>query len=239
AVNLIPQEIAEATKLRAIKMTALFAVLIAVGVMVGAYVLALGAKQLAKNGLDDAITDQTTAIAERDAQKTVFDDLSTYESQAWTLGQIGYGDIAVQDLVSSVLNAAEDGTTFEKVVYFGPTATGSGMRNNSDTAIPGMGTIEFKGWTESYETTTALAAAVEALPGLEQVLVTSETYTDGTGSVVWEFNGTATVTMSALTGRFIDDGSTVEVDPESLDAEETAPAPLPSLSPSPAATEED
>ncbi|GMA37705.1 hypothetical protein GCM10025876_39090 [Demequina litorisediminis] len=45
AVNLIPQEIAEATKMRAVKMTALFAVLIAVGVMVGAYVLALGAKQ--------------------------------------------------------------------------------------------------------------------------------------------------------------------------------------------------
>ncbi|MFV0284876.1 MAG: hypothetical protein ACK5IM_00625, partial [Demequina sp.] len=138
AVNLIPQEIAEATKLRAIKMTALFAVLIAVGVMVGAYVLALGAKQLAKNGLDDAITDQTTAIAERDAQKTVFDDLSTYESQAWTLGQIGYGDIAVQDLVTSVLSAAEDGTTFEIVVYYGPTETGSGLRNTSETAIPGM-----------------------------------------------------------------------------------------------------
>ncbi|GMA33807.1 hypothetical protein [Demequina litorisediminis] len=141
--------------------------------------------------------------------------------------------------MASVLSAAESGTTFQKVVYYGPTATGSGLRNTSETAIPGMGTIDFSGWTESYETTTALAAAVEALPGLEQVLVTSETYVDASGAVVWEFNGTATVTMSALTGRFIDDGSTVEIDPEALDAEETAPAPLPSLSPSPAATEED
>ncbi|MDE0573048.1 hypothetical protein ON058_06440 [Demequina sp. B12] len=233
SVNLIPQEIAEATKMRAVKFTAMFAVLIAVGVMVAGYVLALGAKQVAKSGLEDAIDEQRLALASRDSQVETYDALVEYESDAWTLGQIGYGDVDIANLVFSFLEVDTDETAIVGLTYTGPSAAGFSQVNGSDTMVPGVGTIEFSAQTESYEEATALATRIEALPGLEQVTILTESYSTPDGALVWLVNGNVSIVESALTERFIDDEGFVVVDPNAaLSTDEPAAAPAPSPSPS-------
>ena len=69
SVNLIPSEIAERTKMRMVRITALVAVLIAIGVVLAAYVITLGATQVAKSGLDDAIENLALCVGEERLQR--------------------------------------------------------------------------------------------------------------------------------------------------------------------------
>lgn len=233
SVNLIPQEIAEKTKLRAARVAALAAVLIAVGVVAAGFLLALGGKQLAKSDLDDALAAQSTALSDRDAMRETYDALETYESYAWTLAQFGYGDIDLANLLYNLLETDDDTTAIVGVEYVGPSHEGVPATGPSDALVEGAGYFQFRAQTESYEDATALAQRVEDVPGLEQVTILAESYNTPDGPVVWEVLGTVGIVDSALTGRFLFEDGLVKVDTDAVFAEEEPATPEPSPTPSP------
>ncbi|WP_062073081.1 hypothetical protein [Demequina sediminicola] len=240
SVNLIPKEIAEATKMRTIKVTALFAVLVAVGVMVAVYVLALGATQLAKSSLNDAVSEETDVINTRDQQVTVYEDYVSQEEDAWTLGQIGYGETKLSALTFGIANALGDNDRLLSLSFYGPTAEGFDQRNLTATTSFGVGSIAATVNSESYEAATEAIAAIEAVAGVTDVVGTVESYATASGVVVWETEITATVTENALTGRFIDPESTIGVDPSDVLSDvEVEAEPEDEPSPEPSASEEE
>src|SRR6187431_2806327 len=111
-VNLVPKDIAERRKVRAVRFAATVAVLIALGVVVVLYLGALGAKAAANNDLNNTLADQADAIAARYAKATVYTDMVTREQQVYALSQAGYGEIDYAAYTSALMSAANGKATF-------------------------------------------------------------------------------------------------------------------------------
>ncbi|WP_062133645.1 hypothetical protein [Demequina aestuarii] len=241
-VNLVPKEFAEKRAMRAVQVTALFVVLIALGVVVLGYVLALGAKQLAQNDLDDARTAQTEAIAARDAKADVHAAYVQQEIEEFTLAQIGYGEVLYSSFASTVLSTANDSSNFDVLTFSGPSALGLQSLSGDPIFGGGIGSVEFTARTDSYEEATALIGRLEEAPGLAQVRGVAEVYEAAGGNAYWRVEGNAVVTATPLTMRLVPvDGltgidPTLFADPEFEPEEE--PVSLPSLSPEPTTEEE-
>ncbi|GIG54620.1 hypothetical protein [Demequina activiva] len=242
AVNLIPKDIAEKRALRAVQVTALFAVLIAIGVVAVAWFLAWGARGLAQDNVDDAVAAEAEAIAERDAKVVVYEAYREREEQEFGLAQVGYGEIAYSALSSSILATADEDTSFDSVAFFGPSAQGLGNVIVDPVVGGGVGTVEFISRALSLEDANAHLERIEALPGIANVSATTEAYgTDG-ADVFWLVTGRAVLTEGVLTGRLVPEDSVtgisvgeviVAVDPG------VAPSPEPSAEPSPSAAAEE
>lgn len=240
SVNLLPRDIAEKRKLRAVQLLALMMILIAVGVVVVGYVLALGAKQLANGDRDDALASQTAAISERDAKAPVYDAYRSREVQEYTLAQIGIGEMDYNDLSAAVFDAVDDNTSLASVVFVGPNAQGFAGLPEDPVSGGGVGHIEFDGRATSPQEADALATRLEAIPGIANVTISTTAYsTDGPNTFV-TMNGTAVVTDLRLTSRLLPQDGVTAIDPSSIPADGGAlPAPSPSPAPSAAPTEGD
>lgn len=236
-VNLIPKELAEKRAMRAVQVTALFAVLIAVGLIVVGYVLALGAKTLAQNELEDARSEQSQALEARDAKVTVYDNALVREQQEYTLAQIGYGEVDYSQLSASVLATANADSSFDEVHFLGPSALGLGSVQEGFYG-GGVGSVEFVARTSSSEEATALIARLEAVPGIAKARGTAEEYVDDGGSTYWGVTGSALITDVRLTGRILPEEGITGIEPAVIAGGETAAIPTPEPSPTAEPSEE-
>lgn len=211
-VNLLPKDYAEKRKMRAVQVTALFAVLIALGVMVLGYFAAVGAKQLAVGELDDKRRDQALALESRDAKAHVYTDYLQQEQQEFTLAQVGYGEVLYSQFAPGVLAQADDETNFESLEFFGPSALGLGGVTTDPVFGGGVGTVQFAARTDTLEAANGLISRLELVPGLARVWGQTEQYTSDTDTVYYLVEGSAVITPRALTLRLMPDGLT-EIDP--------------------------
>lgn len=232
-VNLVPKEFAEKRAMRAVQVTALVAVLIALAVIVLGYVLSLGAKQLAQNDLEDARADQTTTLQERDEKVTVYFNAVVREQQEYTLAQVGYGEIDYGQLSVAVLATANDESSFNLLHFMGPSALGLGSPQEGFYG-GGVGSVEFEARASSIAEATELIARIEAVPGIAKARGTAEQYATERGDTYWTVTGSAVVTDLRLTGRVVPDEGIAGLDPARI--AEGGPAPSPSPTPSPVAS---
>ena len=245
AVNLVPRDIAEKRKMRAVQFTALLAVLIAVGVVAAVYVIALGTKGLADNSLADARAQQAQAIAERDAKAPTYVAFVEQEREEFTLAQIGYGEINYADLETAILSMADDETSFDSLQISGPSAAGFGSISTDPVFGGGVGSFQFTARALSIEGATALLQRIETIPGVAHVEATSEQYSVEGADEYWSVGGAGIITDLRLTQRLIPVGGVTGVSGVTVGGAlggDTAVVPEPepeaSVSPSPTAEEE-
>lgn len=242
SVNLLPKDIAEKRKMRAVQFTALLAVLIAIAVVVVGYVIGLGAKQLAQNDLNEKRDLQTAAIAERDAKASVYDDYLTQEREEFTLAQIGYGEILYSQYAPGILTQADEQTSFETLKFLGPSALGLGGVSDDPVFGGGIGTVAFEVRAESVEAATAIIARLETVPGLARVWGHTEVYESEGGEPYWFVEGSALITPTPLTLRLVPQDGLTGIDPTLFANPDYDPEadqePLPQVSPDATAPEE-
>ncbi|WP_062295575.1 hypothetical protein [Demequina maris] len=238
-VNLIPVEIAERKKMRAVITAAVMAVIVAAALVAVAFGAALVAKIAVEADRDTAAQDEATALVERDAKTQVYYDVLAREQEEFTLAQIGYGEIDQADLAASIQQTANDDTSFEVIHVVGPNAQGIvEAGGDGDVYGTGIGTVEFTARATTLETATALLRRLENVPGLANVRGATESIgSDGAGNY-WQIEGTAVLTDLLLTNRLIptegiSDVAGVLAPIVEPDAEASA-----SPSPEPTATEE-
>jgi hypothetical protein len=239
SVNLVPKDVQDRRKLRAVQFTAGLAVLLAIGAVVLGFLVALGAQAAANSSLADAVARQDAAIAERDAKAPVYDAYVSREEQEFALSQAGFGEINMSQYVMAIGNTAADGkTNFVEIKVHGPSALGFGGSEPDALFGTGVGTIEFTARSVSAIEASRFIARLEAVPGVASVKAVTEEYFDEGGTVYWEIRGTALVTQNVLTMRIIPTETVTGLDALTLvrtqdtDTPGVAPTPEPSASPS-------
>ncbi|MFW7415190.1 hypothetical protein [Demequina sp. SO4-18] len=235
-VNLLPREFAEKRQMRAVQVAALLAVLIAIGVIVAGYVLALGAKSMAQNDLESARGDQQVALAERDGKVAVHTNTLMREEQEYTLAQIGFGEIDYGQLSAAVLSTANTEASFDSIQFLGPSALGLGSPQEGFYG-GGVGALTFEARTTSYADATDLIARIESVPGIAKARGTAEQYADDGGATYWGVSGSALITELRLTGRLVPEEGITGLDPTRIAGAGGEPVePTPTPEPTPAAT---
>ncbi|MDN4489391.1 hypothetical protein QQX13_00940 [Demequina sp. SYSU T00068] len=245
-VNLIPADIAERKKMRAVRTTAIFVVLIAVGAVVVAFLLALAARGVAQLDLDNASNDQEVAIAERDGKAQVYTDALQREREEYTLAQIGFGEIDYAQLTAQIQSTRSDTASFDSIYYHGPTADSLGSGPRDDIYGASVGTFEFVARAESQNSASALLRRLEELPGIANVRGVAESFATDDAVDYWEVSGTGSITAKWLTLRLVPQEGFSGVDAvtvvESQESQEgtslEAPSATPEPSVSPSAAEE-
>ncbi|MDN4486705.1 hypothetical protein QQX10_00825 [Demequina sp. SYSU T00039] len=238
-VNLIPADIAERKKMRAVRTTAVIVVLIAVGAVVVAFLLALAARGVAQLDLDNASRDQEAAIAERDGKAQVYTDALQREREEYTLAQIGFGEIDYAQLTAQIQATRSDTASFDSILVHGPTADTLGAGPRDDLYGGAVGTFEFEARAESQASASALLRRLEAIPGIADVRGVTEAFATEGGVDYWEVSGTGSITAKWLTLRLVPEDGFAGVDAvtvvEAQDTDEESPLTAPSATPSPSA----
>lgn len=239
SVNLVPKDIQERRKMRAVQLTAVVAVLIAIGAVLLAFLTAIGTQAAAKSGLDNALARQNEAIGQRDGKVNVYTAYATREAQEFALAQAGFGEIDYSQFATAFANAASDGkTSFETIAYFGPSALGFGGSDQDPLFGTGVGSIQFTARAVSTVEATRLIKRLEALPGVASVRATTESFQSNSGETFWMVDGVAIITPSVLTMRIVPEETVTGVDAmvmvatQGSDAPGVAPTPAPSAAPS-------
>ncbi|MFW2514317.1 hypothetical protein ACNI3K_11115 [Demequina sp. SO4-13] len=239
-VNLLPREFAEKRQMRAVQFTALFAVLIAIALIVAGYVLALGAKQMAQNDLEDTRREQTLALEDRDSKVSVYSEYVLREQQEYALAQVAVGEMDYEQLAAAVLATHNNETSFDSITINGPSALGMGSTQEGFYG-GGVGALNFVARAESYADATALIARLEEVPGIAKVRGSIEQYSADGAVSFWQLEGEGLVTDLRLTGRLVPSDGITGVDAFSVAADSAAeeePNTTPSPEPTPVPTEE-
>lgn len=235
-VNLIPVEIAERKKMRAVTSMALLVVAAALVVVVLGFLGALALKAAAQGEYDEASSAEAAAVAERDGKASVYDAVAQREMEEYALAQIGSGEIDYAEFTASIQQVFED-AVLDTLTISGPTATGAGDgEGDSQLYGQGVGRVNFSARTASLETATALVDALEAVPGIANVRSQTDAFAGGDGELYWAISGVGTITPSVLTGRLVPEESVSGVGQLLAPAPSVSASPTPE--PSPATTEE-
>ena len=240
SVNLIPKEIAERKKMRAVRLMAGLALVVAAGVVVLGYLSVLGIKAVAQSDLDDAEQAQLTSLGARDAMVPVYYDYLAREQQEFALAQAGWGEVTYADLATAVANTATSpASSFDSITFTGPSALGIGGALGDQLFGYGVGILDFEARASSAAEASQLISRIEAVPGIAGVRAQSESFGDDSGTVHWKISGTAVMGYNTLTKRFIaeDDLTGINIlgfataasggDANAVPSEEPTPSPEP------------
>lgn len=239
SVNLVPKEIAERKKLRAVQLLAVVAVLVALGLIVVGYLGALGARELARSDLQDAFDAQVQAFEARDQRVSVFDAYVNREVSEYTMSQVGWGEIDMSQFIVAIANQASGkASSFKTITVLPPSALGAAVQGQDPVFGNGVGAVNFVATASSAEEATKLIGRIEAVPGVASVRATAEEMTTEDNELVWSVEGTALITPNALTMRLVPSDSLTGLTGESI-LQALQGTPVPSASPSPEATESD
>jgi hypothetical protein len=235
-VNLVPREIGDRRKMRAIQTfaalaVAAFVVLIAI-VFVGAY----AARSVAEGALEDAFKDEQAAIEARDAKRGVYDDYIAQETRELTLLQVGWAEIDYSALSTSILATEDADTAFTELEFFGPSADGIGGGETHPLWGGGVGRFDFVAQTRTYAQAIALVDRIEAVPGVAKVVATQQVYEAEPPTVTWQVTGTGILTPLALTNRLVPVDGIISASSRDLILSDVGAAP--STEPSEAPTED-
>lgn len=243
SVNLVPKDIQERRKMRAVRTLAIVVVLIAIGAVAVGYIAALGAHALAQSNLNDKVAQQTEALNKRDSYAGVHTAYATRETQEFALTQIGWGEVDMSSFIAAIASQADGkDASFVSITVLGPNAMGPGSGVQDLLFGASVGTVHFSATTSSSAQASSLLARLEATPGLAAVRGNAERIATIKDGVYWTVEGTALITPNALTGRLFPEESVVGLVPDSvldtlLRDPNAEPSPEPSASPSPEATE--
>ncbi|WP_152659418.1 hypothetical protein [Demequina salsinemoris] len=223
--------------MRAVITTAVFTVLIALGVVVALWLLALGWKAAASSSRDSAAEEELVAVAERDAKSQVYYDVVERESEEFTLAQIAYGEIDQAQFTAVIQSVANDETSFDTIAILGPNAVGLGGEESEGGIYgSGIGLVTFTARATSLDEATALIDRLDAVPGLANVRYDTEAYQLDGADAYYGVTGKATLTGTLLTHRLIPESTLSDL------SNVVAPGvvvPSPSASPTPSATSEE
>ncbi len=239
SVNLVPQEIAERKKMRAVQLLAVVVVLIALGLVVIGYLGALGAKELARSDLQDAFNAQVDAFDARDERLPVFGAYVQREVSEYTMAQVGWGEIDMAQFVVAIANQASGKqSSFTTIMVVPPSALGASAEGQDPVFGNGVGVIRFSATASSAEEATKLIKRIEAVAGVASVRAVSEEASTNGEDPLWNVEGTALITPSALTMRLVPADSLTGLTGEAI-LRTLQGLPEPSASPSPEADEAD
>ncbi|WP_291378280.1 hypothetical protein [Demequina sp.] len=204
SVNLVPKEIAERKTMRAVRLVAIVALLVTLGVVALGYLTALGVKAVAQRELDDAATEQYSTLVKRDKMVPVYFDYVEREQQELALAQAGWAEVSYSDLAFAFANTATGATSsFESISLTGPNAVGVPGPSGDLLVGNGVGLVMFEARASSPAQASELIARMEAVPGIAGVRASSESFTGVSGEIYWRISGTAVITETALTNRFL------------------------------------
>lgn len=217
SVNLVPKEIAERKKMRAVRMVAIVALLATVALVVLGYLSALGMKAVAQRDLNDAAKQQYSAIETRDKNVPVYLSYVQREQQELALSQAGWAEIEYSNLTSAVANTANSkDANFDSLSFVGPSALGVPGPSGDLLFGNGVGLVTFEAYAKSPTAASDLIARIEAVPGVGAVRANSEAYGGVLEETYWKVSGSAVITTNALTNRFLADNELTGIDVLSL-----------------------
>lgn len=238
-VNLIPSEIAERKKMRAVVTTAVVVVAIAVAVVALGFATAFVAKLTVESDRDAAMQDEAAAVAGRDGKAPVYDDVRAREQQEFTLAQVGFGEIDYAQLAASIQGTANADTSFDEIVLTGPNGEGIPVEAVEGAAFgPGVGTLEFLARATSLEAANDLISRLEAVPGLANVRGMTDSVGSDGAETYWQVEGTAALTDLLLTDRLLPTGGISGVGDVLAPIVEPSPDASATPSPEPTSAEE-
>lgn len=243
SVNLVPKDIQERRKMRAVRFAAGVAVLIAIGLVVIAFLGALGAKAAAQSGLNDASAQQDEALQKRDSKAPVYDSYVAREQEEYALAQVGYGEIDYSQFATSITNTAtNDKSSFVELHMLPPSPTGLGANSTDPLFGTSVGSFTFVANSLDAAEARKLVARIDAVPGVASIHATAQKYTNDSNQIFWQIKGSGVITPVVLTMRIIPEDSVTGIDVltmvDSQDTDTPGVAPTPAPSPAPSASSE-
>ncbi|MCB2411672.1 hypothetical protein LGT39_02270 [Demequina sp. TTPB684] len=226
-VNLVPREIGDRRKMRAVQTFAALAVAAFVALMAIVFVGAYAARSVAEGALDDAFSDEEAALAERDAKRGVYDDYIAQETREMTLLQVGWAEIDYSALATSLLATQDAETSFAELHFYGPSADGIGGGDVAPLWGGGVGRFDFIAQTRTQAQAIALIDRLEAVPGVAKVIQVEQIYEAEAPTQTWKVTGTGVITRTALTGRLIPVNGIIDFSAVDLILEDVDAAPIP------------
>lgn len=235
-VNLIPADIAEKRKFRAVRNLAVFVVIIATGVIAFAYVAVLAANGVAQLQLNAAVEQERVAVEQRDALSSVYADYVEREYDVLALAQASIGEVKIDAFTANILATSSTTARFETLNLSLPNAQ-QGAGGTPDLAFGGgIGVLTFDVVATSPEEATAFIGRLEAVPGIASVRASTEQFSEDEGNLYWRVSGTAAVTDKALQLRLVLIDETTGIDPLAVQiAQDAEPVVEESVAPTPSA----
>lgn len=197
-INLVPKEIAERRSMRAVQTLAVLVVLAVIVLVAIVGFFAWSLRAVAENSLDDALAEEATAVAQRDAKQPVFDAFVAQEAEEFTLTQIGWTEIDTASLYSAVLATANENTGFDVVQVSPPSSFELGGQTGDALLGGGIGSVDFVAFTSTYEEAIALVDRIDAIPGLGKATASLQEYDSEPPNISWKVQGSAQITARLL-----------------------------------------
>ncbi len=133
----------------------------------------------------------------------------------------GITDVLWADYLDAVTSALPAGTDLQSLSVTQANAFGSASVGSSPFITSSVGTVSLTGHVNQASKVSDVQDAIEAISGLTNVSITVtsiDTYPE-TDTVVWVFDGTAQISVEALSGRTVAEGSQLLVEADASEEE--------------------